>query len=482
MPFDDDDDPLQAPGLPAAQPIAGGAARNLEDEDGMEDDGLPDYKLFAAMFEKRGVSSKTIRKGEKDFESHGTRAQDGALEASRRAMEEVLGYTRTHRSDAWIRAWYFPDWWTVEAADRLAAPAPARAATTAGAAGREQSGQTQPDAWLADRVVVMEHEKGSWMKDIGRTVPGSKDRPGVGRLWLLPEEALYLVERGTVDLWWPDLELPELLPVGEMPSPGYGHDDYDVGLPLSVEAAYSLLIGYDGDRGKTTLAKYQVYTHLKRAGFHILRAPPDGSSTTEDRDELQGRSPRQSLWQWLFSFVPSWERRPKRDPMGPLVSPGLYRSYGPIYQRLALLPRHKPSPRRPASSHSGTQEPFRVHYHVWKPGGAPFSKKSPPPPDFRIAVADTAESGVPTLEEVDALLGSTPWSPPGESMRGPGRLYQRLKHGYRNVLVAVVDCGLVNFMRFGEAAFGEERLFERFDGAGGGRGGKKSGRGGGDRH
>ncbi|KAG6017921.1 hypothetical protein E4U43_008311 [Claviceps pusilla] len=447
MPFDDDDNPAcDAAQSPATQEGGPTAEEALED-------GVPDYKLFASMFNKKGVSSKVIRKGEKDFESHGTRAQDNTLEASRTALEEVLSYTRVHKIDTWLRAWYFPDWWV-----------------TNSPAGKSD------DALLQDRVVVMEHERGNWMRDIGRAVSGSKDQLGVGRLWLLPEEALYLIERGTVDIWWPDKEFEELLPrvTDGLPKRNpYGPDDYEAGLPLSLEAAYAFLIGYEGERGKITLPKFQVYTHLKRAGFHVMRAPSNDLCPSLESDSS---TPSTSLWEWLFSII-SWERQPPRHkPYGPLVSPGLYRAYRPIYQQLALLPRHRPSA---TPTPQQVQEPFRVHYHVWKGTGAPFSKKNPPAPDFRIAVCDTADSGVPTLEQIEALLESTPFEPPNPAWQGPGRLYQRLKHGYRNVLVAVVDRGLVNFMRFGEAAFGEEPLFERFDYRNGGRGGKKGSRGGG---
>ncbi|CCE34496.1 related to tRNA-splicing endonuclease [Claviceps purpurea 20.1] len=430
MPFDDDDDPAsgaaQVPAVNAGGPSA---------EEALED-GIHDHKLFASMFSKKGVSGKIIRKGEKDFESHGTRAQENTLEASRTALEEVLNYTRVHRLESWLRAWYFPDWWTTHSPD-----------------------SKTDDPLLQDRVVVMEHERGNWMRDIGRAVSGSKDQLGVGRLWLLPEEALYLIERGTVDIWWPDKEFEELLPKvtdGVPARNSFGPDDYDVGLPLSVEAAYCFLIGYEGERGKTTLAKFQVYTHLKRAGFHVMRAPSNDSSLSQKPDPSTSST---SLWEWLFTMIP-WQRHPQHRPFGPLVSPGLYRAYRPIYQQLALLPRHRPLA-TPIPHH--VQEPFRVHFHVWRGTGAPFSKKNPPPPDFRIAVCDTADSMVPTLEQIEALLESTPFDPPNPAWQGPGRLYQRLKHGYRNVLVAVVDSGLVNFMRFGEAAFGEEPLFERFD-------------------
>jgi tRNA-splicing endonuclease subunit Sen54 len=436
MSFDDEENPNAASHLGRANEDAPTAEEALED-------GVPDFKLFKSMFDKNSISSKSIRKGEKDFESHGTRAQDSVLEASRQAMEDVLDYTRMHRYDGWVRGWYAPDRWADESED---------------------------DTFLRDRVVCMEHEKGNWMKDIGRVPSAGKGTAAGGRLWLLPEEALYLIERGTIDVWWPNKALEELLPKG-VPS---NAEDYDAGVPLSLEAAYALLIGYEGERGKVSLPKYQVYTHLKRGGFYILRAPPN-----PPRPEPPPQ-PQPSLWAWLLS-VAGLDEPPKVNPHGPLVSPGLYRAYGPIYQRLALIPRHNPR-QMLAETTREVEEPFRIFFHVWKSGGAPFSKKSPGAPSFRIAVADTHDSLVPDLEQVTALLATTPYDPPSEAWKGGGgRMYQRLKHGHRNVLVAVVDRGLVNFIRFGEGAFAEERLFERFDFRGGGRGGRKSGGGGGRR-
>ncbi|CAI6098547.1 unnamed protein product [Clonostachys chloroleuca] len=454
MAFDDDDVPTAS-----RQPAAGSEdAPTLEEE--MED-GVADFTKLSSMFAKKGISGKTIRKGEKDFESHGTQAQDKVLEASRQAMEEVLSYTRIHRRDAWVRAWYFPD--------RFA----------------ELEGEDD-DIQLRERVVVVEHEKGNWMKDIGRSCPSSKDAHGAGRLWLLPEEALYLVERGTIDLWWPNKSFEELLPKTS-DSDGqqrFGPDDYEAGLPLTLEAAYTLLVGFEGERGKTTFSKYHVFTHLKRGGFNILRAPQNPELPSESR----AASPPWygiSLWQSLFSFL-SLRQEPKVNSQGPLVAPGLYRTYHSIYQQLAIIPRHKPSP-APAES-TEPQDPFKIFYHVWKSGGAPFSKRNPPAPDFRIAVTDTSDTFVPDLGQIESLLESTPYDPPNPAWQGPGRVYQRLKWGHRNVLVAIVDRGLVNFMRFGEGAFGEEKVYERFDnprgryrggkgGRGGGRGGRGRGRG-----
>lgn len=440
MAFDDEDDPNAVGAFPTAN--NGGPANT---EDALEDDGI-DHKLFMSMFDKTGVSNKAIRKGEKDFESHGTRAQDNLLEASRKVLEDVLGYTRIHREDSWMRGWCFPDWW----------------AETEQPAG-------QDGLWLQERVVMLEHEKGVLLRDLGR-VPPKMDRAGTGRHWLLPEEAIFLVERGNLDLWWPERELEELFPKGDKTvsaksdtaDGSAGLDDFEVGLPLSLEAAYSLLIGLDGERGKISLPKYQVFSHLKRAGFLVLRAQPEPQPTQPP--------PSKSLWQWLFSFAKS-NTSPRQNSFGPLVQPGLYRAYGPIYHQLALLPRHKPLPNPPAAN--PPQDPYKIFYHVWKTGGAPFAKRNPPPPDFRIAVVEADDSCLPTFEQIEALLASTPYDPPGESMKT--RMYQRLKHGHRNVLVAIVDRGLVNFMRFGEGAFGEELLVPRFDIKRGARGGKRGG-------
>ena len=460
MAFDDDDSPLTTRNAQADNGhLKGGGGGGGDDvpsaEDALEDE-MPDFKLFSAMLNRKGVTSKSIRKGEKDFESHGTQAQDGALESSRKAMEEVLGYTRVHRRDGWVRAWYFPEKW----------------------AGEGDEDALDNGLCLKDRVVVVEHEKGSWIKDIGRVVPSAKD-PAIGaRLWLLPEEALGLVERGTLDLWWPDRTLQEIFPgPGPADRSEFGPEDYEVGVPLSLEACYAMLIGEDGERGKVSLSKYQVYTHLKRSGFHILRAPPSTGPP-----EPKATPPEPALWERLLSLI-TWDRQASVNPWGPLVRPGLYRAYRPIYQRLAILPRHQPTIKASSSlsEYPEPEEPFRVFYHVWKTGRATFSKKNPPPPDFRIAVSNTSSSCVPDISQLDALLlSSCPYEPPPEYMRqnGLGKMYQRLKHGHRNVLIAVVDAGLVNFIRFGEGAFGEEKLYERFD-AGPGRGGRKGGGGGG---
>ncbi|KAK6825294.1 hypothetical protein PG987_012788 [Apiospora arundinis] len=171
------------------------------------DEAVSDFRKFASSLPGGGakngggavnkkaaphVSSKTVRRGEKDFESHGTRLQETALETSRTAMHDVLSYTRTQMPGNYMTGWYFPEHW----ADEL---------------GEDE----KPEGlWRRDRVVVLEAEKGPMTKSMGRVLRGApKNVPGWDKAWLLPEEALYLVERGDLLLRWPRGTIEDIFPL-----------------------------------------------------------------------------------------------------------------------------------------------------------------------------------------------------------------------------------------------------------------------------
>lgn len=81
------------------------------------------------------------------------------------------------------------------------------------------------------------------------------------RLELLPEEALYLIERATLDC----TVATKLRDAGP--------EDQEVQVPLSLQHAFSLMLNKDG----CTRERYQVYSYLKRLGYYVQRA-----SVTED--------------------------------------------------------------------------------------------------------------------------------------------------------------------------------------------------------
>ncbi|KAF2842218.1 hypothetical protein M501DRAFT_928062 [Patellaria atrata CBS 101060] len=399
-------------------PIVNNTGENeLEDE-------TQDFR-FLASFSSSSV--KIPKRGEKDFESHGTLHQTSVLEASRTAMHEVLSQQRIHNPRTHVIGTYVPE----------------------------------------RNMAYVLQEKGNVFRTIGT-------RSG-DRTWLLPEEALYLVERGTLDCRWPfeqsispdtndeDVE-------GESKGVGTEGDQSESGIPMSLQGAYAAFIGTEINvGGKLTLERYAVYSNLKRLGYHVLRAstfdgplipPPPASSLTNWR------------WPWLWNLGPFhdlWDRlfTPRRFKQGPLVTYGLYRDWASVYRMLHLIPRHDPRsvPIPPSQKpHSNTlDDPYHIHYHVHKPAPA-FRKSSPGPPDFQICVIDARATPFPSLAQLEGLLAAAPLQEP------KGTLYFKLKQGWRNVLLAVVDNGIVSFMRVSEAGFGEERVFKSI---GRGRGGKR---------
>jgi len=57
-------------------------------------------------------------------------------------------------------------------------------------------------------------------------------------------------------------------------------------------------------------------------------------------------------------------------------------------------------------------------------------------------------------------------------------VYTRLKSGAKNVLIAVVDEGIVSYIRWADSAFSREKMYERGLGSARLKGGNGHGRGG----
>lgn len=170
-----------------------------------------------------------------------------------------------------------------------------------------------------------------------------------GGVWLGPEEALYLLERGTLDLRWGK--------AGQVGRDGIGNaegrqeeegkeEEGMVGLPVSLQAGFAFLIGVQG----LTLERYTVYVSLKRAGFIVKRAPTwdnQGTHIDDDNDaearctnplttvvendrSTSSSSSSNSIWQSMWNAVFEKRRRRAREDAlrhGPLVGKGLYRNY-----------------------------------------------------------------------------------------------------------------------------------------------------------
>lgn len=151
-------------------------------------------------------------------------------------------------------------------------------------------------------MCIVERQRGQHFRTMGRA-----DREG--RMHLLPEETLYLLERGSLDVRWPE----------EGPW---------AGLPVSLQAAYAMLAGRDG----CSVERYVVYAGLKRMGYVVRRGEGwyggeiggernPGVKGSEKREEQQ-----KSLLGWLLEMVKGTDSGGSKGKMS-VVGTGFYRDY-----------------------------------------------------------------------------------------------------------------------------------------------------------
>lgn len=263
------------------------------------------------------------RRGEKDFELHGTNAQIAILTASRAAMHAALSRPRLHpppkSASAPLIGTYTPS----------PSPSPASNIESGVRAGAHFNTTVAAPEYCA----VVPNPRGSHFRTVGKVGPD-------GVMRLLPEEALYLLERGSLDLRWPvEPGDDEGVEKHKKDDDGDAEEEVD-SLPLSLQAAYAFLIG----RGGLTLERFVVYAGLKRSGYIVQRSPAwdlsaaddidlgevgdntekvfGASSTTQSLEKLQPLAWFPWLYRTIFGFLSA-----DPPPRGPLVAPGLYRSY-----------------------------------------------------------------------------------------------------------------------------------------------------------
>jgi tRNA-splicing endonuclease subunit Sen54 len=256
--------------------------------------------------------SSIPRRGEKDFEPNPTEHQTGVLSESRRAMHNALSFPRLHSGKTHVVAFYAPDGYfpladipqpkagtetekSSESAEKPARPAP-------------KSANISPDA-----CVYVPNPKGQLFKSLGQA-----DR--WNRLWLLPEEALYLLERGSLDIRWPSSS-----------SSGAPGED-ELSIPMSLQAAYASFVGHGG----LTLERYSVYTGLKRLGYTLARTSGwNDEVEPKDSDTLETSKPvtpdlRGAGLAGIFASIFNWIHDPHSTAStatGPIIGTGIHRHY-----------------------------------------------------------------------------------------------------------------------------------------------------------
>jgi tRNA-splicing endonuclease subunit Sen54 len=515
----DEEDPRPSTSLTSQSGAHLSTAANM-DQDLSEE--TQDFRFLSLLTSTRSASfastastsAATIpKRGEKDFEPNPTKSQQAALQASRQAMHDALSVQRVHSSRNWVVGYF-----TGLQSHRMASCPE----------GKTESGYRERR--LDGYVVRVDQPRGTHFRTMGAS-------DGWNRIWLRPEEALYLLERGSLDVRWGVPGDKDADGTTRSWDEGVENDKVEKGgiqeiddvpalsdLPMSFQSAYAMCISYDD----LTLARYTVFAGLRRSGYTVIRAPTwdDSSKHLSSQNDCQPRSASEEAQDTAFSPAVSAKQPPlsgwpslrnalvkifhflfQRSPansyirpadscpgLGPLVAPGLYRSYADIYRALSLVPFHDPLSRpQHASGNTRTPtstsalpatttptSPFRIHYHVFKPT-TPYRKSVPPPPDFHLSVIDArSQPTIPNLTEIGSLLEEMPIKDPKQDERlKKGRAEMRLKAGTRSVVLAVVDGGVVSFLRVAETGSGRERIYEGR--SGGTKGGARTGRGGGGR-
>ena len=131
---------------------------------------------------------------------------------------------------------------------------------------QQPKNHTQATYHPETNMAYVYNPKGPHFAKMGQVLSAKEDPFGDDgrrghRMWLLPEEVLYLLERGTVDVRWPVTADDE-------------SEGRREGLPMSLQGAYAMFIGNEQDReGALTFERYSVYAGLKRSGYTVLRAP-----------------------------------------------------------------------------------------------------------------------------------------------------------------------------------------------------------------
>jgi len=252
----------------AIRPSHPGVGERDGDDDG-EDDTF-DFRFLSSLNLTTAATGALPKRGVKDFEPHPTALQSNTLAASRQAMRDALSHTRIHVPKSHVVGVY-----------------------------NAKTGLT--------RVAQI---KGQMFRNIGKDVSG-------GGVDLLPEEALWALERGSLDVRWDDGSA----------------NTADEGLPVSLQGAYAAFIG-EGENGcgNLTIEKYQVYAGLKRVGYTVLRAEEwDGNDNHPvGTSRMQEFAAASGIFSWLRGLLvsSSLNSNIQQQQIGPLVRPGLYRTYG----------------------------------------------------------------------------------------------------------------------------------------------------------
>ncbi|KAI0072563.1 hypothetical protein K474DRAFT_1604894 [Panus rudis PR-1116 ss-1] len=368
------DDDLERPTVNIQPTPEDDRPENDDLSSGEEDDG-PDWTKLPCPNPSRSTAARPVipKRGEKDFEpivQGGSGFQRHVLDRARSAMLNALRAPRNTSSKGISYGVWYPDIARVHV-------------TTA---------------------------RGTHLASMGHSVArqslheGTSQSKAPKRLELLPEEAIYLIERGAM-FCWKTLD-PALLQ--------FPHSEGVEGAPMTVQQAFAEMIGRDD----LSLEKYQVYSYLRRLGYVVTRTKPPTFAYPLAAPFPKPHRPPPSLFRLLssifnrvlgmFSRGINWWQPVQHNPWWHLNM-----SYASVFKSLRFIPSGHETPLKYTENlhESSTSSPYQIFFNVYKPS-TPFKKTAPPAPDFSVVVVNARTTPMPTLEELSNLFDVLPELPP----------------------------------------------------------------------
>ncbi|CCK68040.1 tRNA splicing endonuclease subunit SEN54 KNAG_0A03590 [Huiozyma naganishii CBS 8797] len=426
----------------------------IADSDVEEDELVQDWSQIAKIAKSNGALT-IPKRGEKDYEPDGTDVQELLLYKARKELFDTLANSvRGSTVKAQVKALYV--------ADRHGA--------------------------------VVPHARGNFLQTMGKVDFSD------GQVWLSFYEFVYLSERGTVTPYW-----------GGQSVAGENNDSL---LPLSIEDLYILF------KTQHELDNFAVYAHLRRLGFIVNPVSPSDTSFYPNCPSaprtgvtsiyraitsmffLRKNSLFNNIFykQWHYCFC-KYTRTPQ------------------IYEKLKLLVPSISVPKtiEDLKGFYGSQQDYAegqltLTFNVWKPQ-TNFKKKHPPLPDYQVVVYNKNQRGAhfPTFDELQNIFRhldykfqflsevaddefswddhsyivgkprsdviaserkskdkkdpKTPAKNPSAKKSKKRQLpphiqqLQRLRNGYSSFLLAVIDNGIISFVRISQADFASENVW-----------------------
>ncbi|CAK9779710.1 hypothetical protein CC85DRAFT_307904 [Cutaneotrichosporon oleaginosum] len=279
---------------------------------------------------------------------------------------------------------------------------------------------------------------------------------GKGRIELLPEEALYLAERGSLQIW------NGMSPTQEEPDLGtWSEEEFGVrgAVEMSVLECFSAFMGMEG----LSWQRYQAYAYLKRLGYTVQRTRrfiPAHFLPVEEPVKTGVVAKIAGLWARLCGAVSrllAAARAHLPSLRGGVTGVGLAlgrvfssnplratilgswsgQTYSSIFTHIRFIPagHTHPVPSRLSCAAGNSQysslvdNPYLPFFHVWKPvtswSKAKWDRGSPAGlanqrPDYAIAAVESRNTPMPTLWQLNEVFHCLPDEPKGPPRRvGP---------------------------------------------------------------